>query len=151
MIAISRFFLKWNVNVQQVRILRGLGAIQPGVNRCKLISPQEFDVLYEDCTNSRWQSVVHIWRIALTPIFCSFIWTIFIFVIFFSKLSEILYSINFFFHFQFWNMFYMLFIVVCDWDFLCDFVFPLLTLYTEKSGSRKNIDYENWEKKLSSL
>jgi len=40
-------------NVEQVRILRGLGAIQPGVNRCKLISPREFDVLYEDCTNSR--------------------------------------------------------------------------------------------------
>lgn len=41
-------------NVEQVRILRGLGAIQPGVNRCKLIGPKEFDVLYEDCTNSRW-------------------------------------------------------------------------------------------------
>jgi len=40
-------------NVEQVRILRGLGAIQPGVNRCKLISPREFDILYEDCTNSR--------------------------------------------------------------------------------------------------
>lgn len=40
-------------NVEQVRILRGLGAIQPGVNRCKLISCKEFDVLYEDCTNSR--------------------------------------------------------------------------------------------------
>ncbi|KAF6777686.1 hypothetical protein AHF37_02707 [Paragonimus kellicotti] len=40
-------------NVEQVRILRGLGAIQPGVNRCKLIAPQEFDVLYADCTNSR--------------------------------------------------------------------------------------------------
>ena len=40
-------------NVEQVRILRGLGAIQPGVNRCKLISPKEFDILYEDCTNSR--------------------------------------------------------------------------------------------------
>lgn len=39
-------------NVEQVRILRGLGAIQPGVNRCKLISCKEFDVLYEDCTNS---------------------------------------------------------------------------------------------------
>lgn len=39
-------------NVEQVRILRGLGAIQPGVNRCKLISPKEFDVLYDDCTNS---------------------------------------------------------------------------------------------------
>nr|AJV21306.1 dachshund [Terebratalia transversa] len=39
-------------NVEQVRVLRGLGAIQPGVNRCKLISPKEFDVLYEDCTNS---------------------------------------------------------------------------------------------------
>ena len=36
----------------QVRVLRGLGAIQPGVNRCKLIAPGEFDVLYEDCTNS---------------------------------------------------------------------------------------------------
>jgi len=41
-------------NVEQVRVLRGLGAIQPGVNRCKLISPAEFDVLYDDCTNSRW-------------------------------------------------------------------------------------------------
>ncbi|KAL3308652.1 Dachshund 1 [Cichlidogyrus casuarinus] len=40
-------------NVEQVRILRGLGAIQPGVNRCKLIAPYEFDVLYADCTNSR--------------------------------------------------------------------------------------------------
>lgn len=39
-------------NVEQVRILRGLGAIQPGVNRCKLISCKEFDVLYDDCTNS---------------------------------------------------------------------------------------------------
>lgn len=41
-------------NVEQVRILRGLGAIQPGVNRCKLISCKEFDVLYDDCTNSRY-------------------------------------------------------------------------------------------------
>ena len=40
-------------NVEQVRVLRGLGAIQPGVNRCKLISPKEFDILYDDCTNSR--------------------------------------------------------------------------------------------------
>lgn len=40
-------------NVEQVRTLRGLGAIQPGVNRCKLIAPREFDVLYEDCTSSR--------------------------------------------------------------------------------------------------
>ncbi|KAG5442471.1 Dachshund 1 [Clonorchis sinensis] len=40
-------------NVEQVRILRGLGAIQPGVNRCKLIAPQEFDILYADCTSSR--------------------------------------------------------------------------------------------------
>ena len=40
-------------NVEQVRILRGLGAIQPGVNRCKLIAPSEFDTLYADCTNSR--------------------------------------------------------------------------------------------------
>jgi hypothetical protein len=39
-------------NVEQVRVLRGLGAIQPGVNRCKLISPDEFDILYDDCTNS---------------------------------------------------------------------------------------------------
>lgn len=39
-------------NVEQVRILRGLGAIQPGVNRCKLLAPAEFDILYDDCTNS---------------------------------------------------------------------------------------------------
>ncbi|CAL4177506.1 unnamed protein product, partial [Meganyctiphanes norvegica] len=39
-------------NVDQVRILRGLGAIQPGVNRCKLLSMKHFDVLYKDCTTA---------------------------------------------------------------------------------------------------
>ncbi|XP_077984406.1 dachshund homolog 1-like isoform X2 [Glandiceps talaboti] len=39
-------------NVEQVRILRGLGAIQPGVNRCKLVTRDEFDVLYNDCTTA---------------------------------------------------------------------------------------------------
>ncbi|XP_041055066.1 dachshund homolog 1-like isoform X3 [Carcharodon carcharias] len=39
-------------NVEQVRILRGLGAIQPGVNRCKLISRKDFEILYNDCTNA---------------------------------------------------------------------------------------------------
>uniref|UniRef100_A0A8C7KYN3 SKI/SNO/DAC domain-containing protein n=1 Tax=Oncorhynchus kisutch TaxID=8019 RepID=A0A8C7KYN3_ONCKI len=39
-------------NVEQVRILRGLGAIQPGVNRCKLISRRDFETLYNDCTNA---------------------------------------------------------------------------------------------------
>lgn len=41
-------------NVDQVRILRGLGAIQPGVNRCKLLSMQHFDILYRDCTTARY-------------------------------------------------------------------------------------------------
>jgi hypothetical protein len=40
-------------NVEQVRILRGLGAIQPGVNRCKLLADTDFDSLYKDCTTSR--------------------------------------------------------------------------------------------------
>jgi len=40
-------------NVEQVRVLRGLGAIQPGVNRCKLIADTDFDSLYKDCTTSR--------------------------------------------------------------------------------------------------
>ena len=40
-------------NVEQVRVLRGLGAIQPGVNRCKLIADSDFDLLYKDCTTSR--------------------------------------------------------------------------------------------------
>jgi hypothetical protein len=40
-------------NVEQVRILRGLGAIQPGVNRCKLLSCKHFDILYRDCTTAR--------------------------------------------------------------------------------------------------
>nr|XP_053634500.1 dachshund homolog 2-like isoform X6 [Cherax quadricarinatus] len=40
-------------NVDQVRILRGLGAIQPGVNRCKLLSVKHFDILYKDCTTAR--------------------------------------------------------------------------------------------------
>ncbi|XP_023684802.1 dachshund homolog 1-like isoform X4 [Paramormyrops kingsleyae] len=39
-------------NVEQVRVLRGLGAIQPGVNRCKLISRKDFEILYNDCTNA---------------------------------------------------------------------------------------------------
>ncbi|KAG8144471.1 hypothetical protein E2320_012978 [Naja naja] len=39
--------------VEQVRILRGLGAIQPGVNRCKLITRKDFETLYSDCTNAR--------------------------------------------------------------------------------------------------
>ncbi|XP_042567098.1 dachshund homolog 2-like isoform X4 [Cyprinus carpio] len=38
--------------VEQVRILRGLGAIQPGVNRCKLITRKDFEALYNDCTNA---------------------------------------------------------------------------------------------------
>ena len=38
---------------EQVRVLRGLGAIQPGVNRCKLIADSDFDLLYKDCTTSR--------------------------------------------------------------------------------------------------
>uniref|UniRef100_A0A0E9PBL2 SKI/SNO/DAC domain-containing protein n=1 Tax=Anguilla anguilla TaxID=7936 RepID=A0A0E9PBL2_ANGAN len=29
------------------------GPIQPGVNRCKLISRKDFEVLYNDCTNAR--------------------------------------------------------------------------------------------------
>uniref|UniRef100_A0A3Q4IBW6 SKI/SNO/DAC domain-containing protein n=1 Tax=Neolamprologus brichardi TaxID=32507 RepID=A0A3Q4IBW6_NEOBR len=37
--------------VEQVRVLRGLGAIQPGVNRCKLISRPDFETLYQDCTS----------------------------------------------------------------------------------------------------
>ncbi|XP_050076956.1 dachshund homolog 2 isoform X2 [Anopheles maculipalpis] len=44
-------------NVEQVRILRGLGAIQPGVNRCKLLSCKDFDVLYRDCTTARCLSI----------------------------------------------------------------------------------------------
>ncbi|CAB1350578.1 unnamed protein product [Coregonus sp. 'balchen'] len=39
--------------VEQVRVLRGLGAIQPGVNRCKLISRRDFEALYTDCTIAR--------------------------------------------------------------------------------------------------
>lgn len=44
-------------NVEQVRILRGLGAIQPGVNRCKLLSCKDFDVLYRDCTTARYVKI----------------------------------------------------------------------------------------------
>uniref|UniRef100_A0A1I7XK28 PPM-type phosphatase domain-containing protein n=1 Tax=Heterorhabditis bacteriophora TaxID=37862 RepID=A0A1I7XK28_HETBA len=39
-------------NVEQVRALRSMSAIQPGVNRCKLIATSDFDRLYEDCTNT---------------------------------------------------------------------------------------------------
>jgi len=40
-------------NVEQVRVLRGLGAIQPGVNRCKLITDSDFEELMKDCNTSR--------------------------------------------------------------------------------------------------
>ena len=40
-------------NVEQVRVLRGLGAIQPGVNRCKLLADSDFEMLYKDCVTSR--------------------------------------------------------------------------------------------------
>jgi len=33
--------------------VRGLRAILPGVNRCKLLSDQDFDELYKDCTTQR--------------------------------------------------------------------------------------------------
>ncbi|CAB3402227.1 unnamed protein product [Caenorhabditis bovis] len=39
-------------NVEQVRALRSLGAIQPGVNRCKLIECVDFEKLYDDCTST---------------------------------------------------------------------------------------------------
>ncbi|KAK2522195.1 hypothetical protein Q9966_012635 [Columba livia] len=48
-------------NVEQVRILRGLGAIQPGVNRCKLISRKDFETLYNDCTNARYLLYSEFW------------------------------------------------------------------------------------------
>lgn len=38
-----------NCNVEQVRMMRSVGAIGQVVNRCKLISQDEFNRLYEDC------------------------------------------------------------------------------------------------------
>ncbi|XP_055386493.1 dachshund homolog 2-like isoform X2 [Condylostylus longicornis] len=40
-------------NTEQIRILRGLGVLQPGVNRCKLLSVKDFDTLLDDCENAR--------------------------------------------------------------------------------------------------
>uniref|UniRef100_A0A8C3G5Y1 Dachshund d n=1 Tax=Cyclopterus lumpus TaxID=8103 RepID=A0A8C3G5Y1_CYCLU len=62
-------------NVEQVRILRGLGAIQPGVNRCKLISRKDFETLYNDCTNARYaaqpQQTCSAWSVsALSRLSC---------------------------------------------------------------------------------
>jgi hypothetical protein len=39
--------------VEQIRLLRGLGALLPGVNRCKLLASKDFDILYQDCITSR--------------------------------------------------------------------------------------------------
>lgn len=39
--------------VEQVRVLRSLGAIQPGVNRCKLITRRDFETLFNDCASTR--------------------------------------------------------------------------------------------------
>jgi len=38
-----------NCNVEQVRMMRSVGAIGQVVNRCKLISREDFNRLYEDC------------------------------------------------------------------------------------------------------
>ena len=60
-------------NVDQVRILRGLGAIQPGVNRCKLLSVKHFDILFKDCTTARYvcvASVVCVARVRPLPRLC---------------------------------------------------------------------------------
>ena len=35
-----------NPNISQL-------ALQPGVNRCKLLSSKHFDILYRDCTQAR--------------------------------------------------------------------------------------------------
>uniref|UniRef100_A0A183F473 Ski_Sno domain-containing protein n=1 Tax=Heligmosomoides polygyrus TaxID=6339 RepID=A0A183F473_HELPZ len=43
------------ISLSQVRALRSKNAIQPGVNRCKLIAATDFDRLYDDCTNT-WQT-----------------------------------------------------------------------------------------------
>ncbi|EEC10549.1 dachshund, putative, partial [Ixodes scapularis] len=56
-------------NVEQVRVLRGLGAIQPGVNRCKLLSCKDFDALYKDCTTARSNITV---PPSVSFFFCSF-------------------------------------------------------------------------------
>ncbi|XP_053435019.1 dachshund homolog 2 [Nycticebus coucang] len=39
--------------VEQVWILHRLGAIQPGVNRCKLITRKDLETLFTNCTNAR--------------------------------------------------------------------------------------------------
>lgn len=38
-----------NCNVEQVRMMRSVGAIGQVVNRCKLISKEDFNRIYEDC------------------------------------------------------------------------------------------------------
>lgn len=38
-----------NCNVEQVRMMRSVGAIGQVVNRCKLISQEDFNKIYEDC------------------------------------------------------------------------------------------------------
>jgi len=44
-------------NVEMIRTLRGLGAIQPGVNRCKLLADTDFDELFKDCTTQSYMSL----------------------------------------------------------------------------------------------
>ena len=41
------------MDTDEFPLFRGLGAIQPGVNRCKLLSDSDFDELYKDCTTQR--------------------------------------------------------------------------------------------------
>lgn len=44
-------------NLDQVRLMRSMGAIGPVVNRCKLITMDDFKRLYEDCLLFRYVSV----------------------------------------------------------------------------------------------
>ena len=71
-------------NVEQVRILRGLGAIQPGVNRCKLLGDSDFDALYKDCTTTRLRLLLILIRTnyynSMYRFICFFLDTLFLFM-----------------------------------------------------------------------
>lgn len=53
-------------NLDQVRLMRSMGAIGPVVNRCKLITMEDFKRLYEDCLLFRYVKLVSLFAFSIS-------------------------------------------------------------------------------------
>lgn len=53
-------------NLDQVRLMRSMGAIGPVVNRCKLITMEDFKRLYEDCLLFRYVMIAQVFAFSIS-------------------------------------------------------------------------------------